>query len=254
MHRFFLPPEIFRHSPPSLTGLEAHHCLNTLRLPVGEHVTVFNGRGSEAKVTISCIKKDKVLLSSLTRLSFTPRPPVEITLAQAIPKARSMGWIIQKAVELGAARVAPLISERTVVQIDSREGKRKQSRWERIAIRACEQCGRNWLPHILQPSSLEEFLQSIGTKDFLLIASLQPDACRLKEVLASYLQKYGKPRHATILVGPEGDFTLGEIALAKGEGCQPVTLGPIVLRTETAAIYCLSVLSHELGLCSPYNE
>jgi 16S rRNA (uracil1498-N3)-methyltransferase len=222
-----------------------------LRLPVGERVTVFDGRGSEAKVTIACIKKDEVLLSSPARRSFTPRPPVDITLAQAIPKARSMGWLIQKAVELGTARVAPLISERTVVQIDSREGKRKQSRWERIAIRACEQCGRNWLPHILQPSSLEEFLQSVGTKDFLLIASLQPDACGLKEALAGYLQKCGKLlRHATIFVGPEGDFTLGEMALAKSRGCKPVTLGPIVLRTETAALYCLSVLSYELGLCS----
>src|SRR6185437_10577598 len=249
MYRFFLPPELFQPSPPSLTGVEAHRCLNVLRLPVGEHVTVFDGHGSEAKATIAYIKKDEVLLSSPTHHSFTPRPLVWITLAQAIPKAKNMGRLIQKAVELGAACIAPLISERTVVQIDSREGRRKQSRWERIAIGACEQCGQNWLPRVLRPSSLKEFLQSVGTNDFLLIASLQPKAFRLKDVLANYLQEHGKaPMHVMIFVGPEGDFTPGEMALAEGKGCRPVTLGPIVLSTETAAVYCLSVLSYELDL------
>ncbi|QQY09420.1 MAG: 16S rRNA (uracil(1498)-N(3))-methyltransferase [Candidatus Xiphinematobacter sp.] len=251
MHRFFLPPEIFRHSSPFLTGAEAHHCLSTLRLPVGEQVIIFDGHGSEAKATISCIKKERMLLSPMSR-SFTPRPSIGITLAQAIPKAKNMGRLVQKAVELGVARIAPLISERTVVQMDAVEGQRKQSRWEKIAIRACEQCGQNWLPHILRPSSLEEFLQSVGTEDFLLIASLQEGACRLKDVLTDCLQKRGQPpERVAIFVGPEGDFTPEEVALARSRGCRPVTLGPSVLRSETAAVYCLSVLSYELN---PYSS
>lgn len=247
MHRFFLPADDFRQNNPILKGAEAHHCLDVLRLQKGDRLVVFDGQGSEATATIEALRKGEVALNSLLR-NFTPRSSLEITLAQAIPKAKNIDWIIQKAAELGAACVAPLISERTVVQIDSLTAKKKQSKWESIAIEACKQCGQNWVPRILLPTSPKIFLESVVPQDLLLIASLQPDACRLKEVLAAYEQEYGAlPSRVAILVGPEGDFTPAEIALAKSMGCQPITLGPIVLRTDTAAVYCLSVLSHELN-------
>ncbi|MFM8831367.1 MAG: RsmE family RNA methyltransferase, partial [Spartobacteria bacterium] len=159
------------------------------------------------------------------------------------PKGKNMDLIVQKAVELGAARIIPLLSDRTIVQIDADEAGKKREKWSAIALEACKQCGQNHLPEVADPVRPKAFAERLDKGDLHLIASLQPDARPIKTVLA----EYGKvPKRLTIFVGPEGDFTPAEIALAKSHGCQPVTLGPIILRTETAAIYCLSVLAHEL--------
>jgi 16S rRNA (uracil1498-N3)-methyltransferase len=155
-----------------------------------------------------------------------------------------MDLIVQKAVELGAAAICPLLSERTVIQVEEDNAARKQEKWQAAAIEAAKQCGQNWLPKVDLPRSPKEFFSRPVRADLMLIASLQPDAMHLKKLLAEYADK--KPKSVLILVGPEGDFTPAEIGLAKSHGCRPITLGPIVLRTETAAIYCLSVLSYEL--------
>jgi len=165
-----------------------------------------------------------------------------------VPKGKNMDLIVQKAVELGAARIAPLLSDRTVVQLEGNDTDRKRSKWQAVALEACKQCGQNHLPEVSEPLTVRAFLEREEKKGLLLIASLQPDARPIKTVLAEH---GAAPSAATILVGPEGDFTPAEIALAKSHGCLPVTLGPIILRTETAAIYCLSVLAHELFTAAP---
>jgi 16S rRNA (uracil1498-N3)-methyltransferase len=154
-----------------------------------------------------------------------------------------MDLIVQKAVELGAARIVPLLSDRTIVQIEASEVAKKREKWTAIALEACKQCGQNYLPEVAAPVSPKTFAEQLDKADLHLIASLQPDARPIKTVLAERAQT---PKRVTIFVGPEGDFTPAEIAMAKSHGCQPVTLGPIILRAETAAIYCLSVLGHEL--------
>jgi 16S rRNA (uracil1498-N3)-methyltransferase len=179
----------------------------------------------------------------------TPPLPCRIVLAQAVPKGKNMDLIIQKATELGAAEIAPLLSERTVVRIEDEQGEAeaKRAKWQAIAIEAAKQCGQNWLPTIGLPKSPKEFLAE-RAKDFdlLWIASLQPDARHPRAWLRDFAPPAAAPKSALVLVGPEGDFTPAEVAMAKAAGCRPITLGPIVLRTETAAIYCLSVLSYEL--------
>jgi 16S rRNA (uracil1498-N3)-methyltransferase len=119
-----------------------------------------------------------------------------------------------------------------------------------VAIEAGKQCGRNWLPDVRKPVTPKAFFEAGEKFDLMLIASLQPDAQHIKTVLrekpgdaASIAE--AAPRRVLVLVGPEGDFTSAEVSLAKSAGCRPITLGPIILRTETAAMYCLSVLSHE---------
>jgi 16S rRNA (uracil1498-N3)-methyltransferase len=151
---------------------------------------------------------------------------------------------VEKATELGAAAIAPLLSERTVVRIDESEALAKKDKWQRVAIEAAKQCGQNWVPAVAKPRTPKEFFQAGEKWDLMLIASLQPDSRPIKETLAEFAGK--KLGRVLVLVGPEGDFTPAEINLAKNAGCRPITLGPIILRTETAAIYCLSVLSHEL--------
>ena len=164
-----------------------------------------------------------------------------------------MDLIVQKAVEIGAAEIAPLISERTIVDLGTKEAEQKQAKWQQIAIEAAKQCGQNWLPQIHLPRKLKDFFAGAETSagpartDLRLIGSLQPDAVHLKKILADYADQHReRPKSILMLVGPEGDFTPAELALAKTHGCLPITLGPIILRVETAAIYCLSVLSYEL--------
>ena len=244
MHRFHLAPENWESA--TLDESESHHCLNVLRLEVGDRATVFDGRGREASAVIDSKSGSRVVLK-ISSPSKTPPPPCSITLAQAVPKGKNMDLIVQKAVELGAARVVPLLSDRTVVQLDADDIAKKREKWQAVALEACKQCGQNHLPEVAAPVSPKDFIERLDKKSLLLIASLQPDARTLKEVLADYSSQHGAlPREVTVFVGPEGDFTPAEIALAKSHGCQPISLGPIILRTETAALYSLSVLAHEL--------
>jgi 16S rRNA (uracil1498-N3)-methyltransferase len=243
MHRFYIPPETWNPDALALDEAETHHAVDVLRMNPGDRAVVFNGRGVEATVEIAAITRKSVTLRKVLQGKTAPIG-CQITLAQAVAKGKAMDLIIQKAVELGAAAISPLLSERTVIQVEDDDAARKQQKWQAAAIEAAKQCGQNWLPNVDLPRSPKEFFAHPVRYDLMLIASLQPDAMHLKNLLAEYTGK--KPNSVLILVGPEGDFTPAEIGLAKSHGCRPITLGPIVLRTETAAIYCLSVLSYEL--------
>ena len=250
MPRFYIPPASWNIDRLALDAAETHHCIDVLRMKQGDRATVFDGQGHEATVEISTIAKDRVELKHLQHAK-TPALACEIVLGQAVPKGKNMEFIIEKATELGAAQIVPLLSERTVVRLDADEAKDKREKWQRVAIEATKQCGQNWLPEVATPVTPKAFFDGAPKFDLMLIASLQPGAQHLKTLLREIagegpLSKNKRPRRVLILVGPEGDFTPAEISLAIGAGCRPLTLGPIILRTETAALYCLSVLSHEL--------
>src|SRR6266480_2061150 len=246
MHRFYLSPEHWDPSALTLRGTEAHHARDVLRMRRGERAVLFNGRGREVTAEVVDLARDEI---RLRKLHETETPPLRcrIALAQAIPKGKNMDLIVQKAVEIGAAEIAPLISERTIVDLDAKEAEQKKAKWQQIAIEAAKQCGQNWLPAVQVPRKLKDFFSDAGNFDLRLIGSLQPDAIHLKKILGDYTDQHrDRPKSVLMLVGPEGDFTPAELALAKTHGCRPITLGPIILRVETAAIYCLSVLSYEL--------
>ena len=250
MRRFYLP----NLQMLALTGGEAHHALHVLRLQVGDEVTVFDGRGHEVRCSIAEIARDTVRLTVLQH-STTPPLRCRITLAQAVPK-KTMDIIIQKATELGVAAIIPLISERTVVRLGAEPGSKhsRADRWREIALESCKQSGNNWLPEVHPPQTFRDFLVKLTQKelayDVKLIASLQSDAQPLKTILQSNapiprLRDFDAPS-VLILIGPEGDFTPAELDLAQSAGCVPLSLGPLVLRAETAALYALSILHHEL--------
>lgn len=244
-HRFFLPADRWNPDCPILEGEEAHHCLDVMRCREGDRIIVFNGAGTEAEVEITAASRGSVALSTRLVLN-TPRPPVAITLGQAVPKGKNMDLIIQKATELGASRIVPLLSERTVVQLDGEDPGKKRQKWQRVAIEACKQCGQNWVPEVAAPVKVEAFLRQV--KDPLrLIAAIGPDSRPLKTLLAGRAQAgEASPDAATVMIGPEGDFTPAEISSALSHGFLPLSLGPIILRSETAAIYALSITGHEL--------
>jgi 16S rRNA (uracil1498-N3)-methyltransferase len=282
MHRFYIAPEDWNPAALVLRGAEAHHAHDVLRMKRGEKAVLFDGRGREITAEIVDLARDEIRFRKLHQ-GGTPPLRCRITLGQAIPKGKNMDLIVQKAVEIGASEIAPLISERTIVDIDQKEAARKQAKWQQVAIEAAKQCGRNWLPQIDVPRKLKDFFlqfpvetgsardESAGLAkvspshpqprkhsalslqknesqfDLRLIGSLQSDARHLKRILADYQSEHRRlPTSVLMLIGPEGDFTPAELALAKSQGCSPITLGPIILRVETAAIYCLSVLSYEL--------
>jgi 16S rRNA (uracil1498-N3)-methyltransferase len=246
MHRFYVAPENWQSDSPLLTGSEAHHCRNVLRLEPGDKIVLFDGRGRELTAEITSSDSSRIALRKLHEAK-TPPLRCQITLAQAIPKGKNMDLIVQKAVEIGAAEIAPIISDRTIVRLDEESAASKQAKWQTVAIEAAKQCGQNWLPRVHGPQTMAQFFQQPRRFDLQLIGSLQSDAIHLKKILAEYLAEHGdRPTSVLMLVGPEGDFTPAELSLARSHGCRPITLGPIVLRVETASIYCLSVLSYEL--------
>lgn len=247
MHRFYVPPQNSNLAAPILTGSEAHHARDVLRLKRGDKVVLFDGRGREVTAEIVDLAREDIHLRKLSEAETQPLR-CHIALGQAIPKGKNMELIVQKAVELGAAEILPLISARTIVGLNEKEARRKQAKWNTVAIEAAKQCGQNWLPHVHVPRTLKDFFAESSTcLDLHLIGSLQPGALHLKKVLADFSTEHERlPQSVLMLIGPEGDFTPAELALARSHGCRPITLGPIVLRVETAALYCLSVLSYEL--------
>ena len=246
MHRFYIAPEQWQPDALVLTGTEAHHCRNVLRLEPTDKVVVFNGQGRE--ITAEILPGDPTDVR-LRKLHDAQTPPLRcrITLGQAIPKGKNMDLIVQKAVEIGAAEIAPILSDRTIVRLDEESAASKQAKWQTVAIEAAKQCGQNWLPQVQTPQRLAQFFKDHRCFDLQLIGSLQSDAVHLKKILEQFSAEHGdRPKNVLMLVGPEGDFTPAELSLARSQGCRPITLGPIVLRVETASIYCLSILSYEL--------
>jgi 16S rRNA (uracil1498-N3)-methyltransferase len=234
-------PSEIRPSPE-----ESHHLVAVNRARSGDTVVAFDGQGNEWICELAEDAKHAAVLKVRFRQK-AKRLSYEITLGQALPKGQFMDAIVRKATELGAARIAPLESERTIVHLEDDRTSRKIEKWQSAAVEAAKQCGNPFVPEILPVQSATSFIESSRGYDLKLIASLQPGAKSLKSVLAAYTAASGRaPRKVLWLVGPEGDFTPAELGVSRSAGFEPITLGPLVLRCETAAVYALSVLSYEL--------
>ncbi|HWD91073.1 MAG TPA: RsmE family RNA methyltransferase [Verrucomicrobiae bacterium] len=246
MHRFHLPPAECQADPLTLAGREAHHALHVLRVRTGEEVTILDGAGQEFLCRVENFDRDKVHLAVLEKKSI-PAPPCQITLLQAVPKGKIIESIIQKATELGVARIVPLLTERTVMELDEKDARKKAEKWQQIAMEAIKQCGAAWLPQVELPVRPEAFLARKESFELPLIASLHAGAEHPRNYFQKFELQHGrKPRSACIWIGPEGDFTPGEVSAIVSAGALPITLGRLVLRVETAATYCLSILNYEI--------
>jgi 16S rRNA (uracil1498-N3)-methyltransferase len=237
MPRFHLPPESWQTG--TLTGDEAKHLGQVLRIRPGQTITVFDGCGRRAEAEVLTVSRDQASLRTGEALTTTPPRPA-ITLAQAIPKGKNMDLIVQKAVELGVSRIQPLVTTNTVVQ----PGEGKSDKWRRTALEACKQCGQDTLPVVADPLPLGTWLAHLTeSTELRLIASLAPGARPLRATL----HDHPGAEAVTMLIGPEGDFTALETNAALAAGFLPVTLGSIILRVETAALFGLSALRYEFS-------
>jgi 16S rRNA (uracil1498-N3)-methyltransferase len=241
--RFFADLVLVPGTSVSLPDSTARH-VQVLRLQPGDHITLFNGQAGpegefDAAVTRMGRSDVDVTIGGFTA---TRREAARaIHLAVVMPANERMDWLVEKATELGAASIQPLMSERSVLRLKSERADKKVAHWRGIAVAACEQCGRNRLPVIHEVRTLADWLKSLSlhepadASEARLLLSLQAGARPLSAALAS-------EQSLTFLSGPEGGLSAAEEAAAMACGFAPVTLGPRVLRAETAPLACLSVL------------
>ena len=241
-HRFYNP----NLSSGIFSPEESHHAVDVLRLRSGDSAAIFDGKGTEARVRLTQVSADEVSYETLSTAR-TPPPSCRIRFGQALIKPVGMDLLIQKLTELGVSEIWPIASERSVSKPSGE--KRISHRWESIALSACKQSGQNWLPKIHEVGPLDNFLSAPNPAPPAgrIIGSLQPEAKPLPALLAAARQA-GKPPALDLLIGPEGDFTPAEIGRARSAGFQPASLGPLVLRSETASLFLASVLHYEFNL------
>lgn len=235
MPRFYCSQPLAAGTTVALPDAVAHHVW-VLRLQPGAALTLFNGEGGEYSAQLATLDKKGATAAILRHHPREAELPYAVTLAQALPEAAKMDWILEKAVELGVASVAPLAAQRCVVRLSAERQEKRYAHWQAVLVAAAEQCGRNRLTALLPLSSMDDWCRAPATGQRLLLDPAAPLA------LTTWARAHG-PRSLTLMVGPEGGFNEAEIALAVQHGAQRVSLGPRVLRTETAALAALATLA-----------
>ena len=218
-----------------LSPEESHHLARVLRVQPGQEISLFDGQGGVAEGSIETVSKTAVDVRISKRWNI-PKPSVEIDLIQAVPKPDRWELVLQKAVELGATTIRPILTQHT----EFRPNPKKQERWNKIVLNAAQQCEVRWIPTLHPLEKIDDLLPSLAEYDLVLIGSLYEGTQPLRDVSIA-----GEKRVA-LLIGPEGDFSEEDVAAAVKAGATPVSFGDRILRTETAAIYGLSVLAYQL--------
>ena len=240
-------------SPGSIVELPrdtAAHLAKVLRTRVGDEIVLFNGDGREFPGAIESLRGARVSASIGAARAIDRESSCAITLLQCVPRGDRMDFIVQKATELGVARIVPLLSQRSVVRLDHGQAESKQAHWRGVAISACEQCGRNRLPHIEAAQPLLNYLGSIAPA-----AASAPAPLRLVLDPGPSDAKAGQRVHAAeIAIGPEGGFAPEELEAFQLSSFSRLTLGPRILRTETAAIAAVIMLQARFGDMSVWSD
>jgi 16S rRNA (uracil1498-N3)-methyltransferase len=236
--RLYHPDPISLDNEFELTNDAAHHVATVLRLKPDHPVVLFNGDGNEYSGIIVNVEKHRVSVEIDAKLSIDPESPLSIHLGQGVSKGDRMDWALQKSVELGVTDITPLITERCAVKLDEKRWQKKISQWQKIIIGACEQSGRNTIPTLHAPIPLKNWLATSTQQQRIVLAP------KAEQPIAKL------PRHTRgfrLLIGPEGGLSDNEIHQSIESGYTACSLGPRILRTETAAICCISILQATHG-------
>ena len=238
MNRFYVP---FHAGLKSLwiDSSESHHIIHVKRLKIGDNIIVFNGTGDEFEAEIEDIEDNRVKARINQQRTISKENLVGIDIAFAIPKGKRSHLLIQKCAELGVHKLIPINYARSVVKLKD-DCSVKIEKWQKIAIEASKQCGRNTITEIGNVVNFDNILNTVDSYDIPLFACSQSDSDNLKNTL----QEHPKPNNILSFIGPEGGFTSHEIEMAKRAGCKFVSLGSQILRIETAAIAVSAILSY----------
>lgn len=235
MPRFYCPQPLVNGSTIELPEAVAHH-LHVVRLQPGAALTLFNGDGGQYRATLVETGKRRATAVVDGHEAHEAEAPYAVTLAQGLPEGSKMDWIIEKAVELGVAAIQPLAAARSVVRLSGERLEKRQAHWHGVIVAASEQCGRNRLAQLLPMADVQPWLAaSAGTTRILL-------SPRATESLAGWARAHA-PQAVTLLIGPEGGLTPHEEDAAVATGALSLSMGPRVLRTETAGLAALAVLA-----------
>ena len=248
MQRYFLKNHQFQAKQVRITDEDAHHIARVMRMEVGERIIVCNEDKECYYLTITAVTPDEVTGEIGEAIESDTELPIEVTIAQGLPKGDKFEWVIQKATECGASEFIPLNMERSVVKLDAKKASKKVERWNKIAKEAAEQSHRQMVPTVTDVYTFKQLLDRAAQYDVCLFAyeetAKQGQLAQLKQSL-SEIQTNGK---MLVVVGPEGGISEKEETLLLQSGFKPCALGPRILRTETAPIYILSAISYALEL------
>lgn len=239
MKRLFVPH--IERPYTQIHGDAAHHLIHVLRIQKGKEIFLADETGTCAKAVVDSSIDGILTVKVLEEVLPKGEPPVQITLVQALPKGDKMDWIVQKSVELGVTAIQPVITQRIVVQYDQAKQTSRQQRWQKIATEAAQQCGRAMIPKVYPICSLKEFLRNNQAINCLMLYEEEHE-----QTLKHVLRDFSTGSYA-LLIGPEGGLAEAEVALAHEAGFKGVTIGPRILRTETAALAGLSAILYEHG-------
>lgn len=215
----------------------AHYLGRVLRLGPGAQVQIFNGSGQEWPGEVVEVSKREVRLALAAPIDGMPESPLQIHLGQAMSRGERMDWAIQKAVELGVSQITPLTTEHCEVRLQGERADKRQQHWQQIAVSACEQCGRSYVPQVHAPMALADWLSSLEA-DLKLVLHHRTD---------QDLRSLPTPASLGLLIGPEGGLSSNEIGQAEAAGFHAARFGPRVLRTETAPVVALSLAQQLWG-------
>ena len=240
MHRFFAGNESFYRNSVVLKGTDAIHIFTVIRLQTGDKIQVLDGKGSLYVVKLADVKAKLVKGKIISSEKVNTESSLTIHLGQSLIKGNKFDVVLRKSVELGVKKITPLMTERTVVKSD---GNKKIARWQKIAEESCKQCGRSSIPKVSESIiRLDVFCQQEIEADLKLMFWELESEKGLKDINPDKT-----PLSVSVLIGPEGGFTIDEVETARSHGFQTVSLGPRILRAETAPLVVLSLLQSKWG-------
>lgn len=215
----------------------SHHLNKVLRMQAGRELIIFNGQGGEFSATIHEVSKKHVTVNIGEHSSDNRESPLQLELAIGISRGERFEWVLQKATELGVTKITPLITERTEVKVGGERQEKIMDRWQQILVSACEQCQRNLLPQLSSPIAISDWLANVNSDLRFVLHHRDSKTLPVEQ----------EPRSVSLLIGPEGGLSESEIALALAKNFNSLTLGPRVLRTETAPVAAISLVQYLWG-------
>ena len=241
MRRFFLNEPLT--DSLEIKGDDAQHIMRVLRMKVGDNIIIVGQGGFAGIAEIQVCNPDRVGVVLKEVIQENKEPPIRVVLVQALPKGDKMDYIVQKAVEMGVSQIIPMVSEHCVVKYDERKKEERCQRWQKIAVEAAKQCGRILIPEI---KPVQKFMDIVKDHEPSMLTMMLYEG-RMTEPIKDLFVKHKDCRRCVLLIGPEGGVSKSEVALCRSHNIASVSLGPRILRTETASLAALAVIMYEFG-------